>query len=120
MKLAVTSQGPELTSTVDPRFGRAKCFLVVDTETDRIRVVDNSVNLNATHGAGIQAGRKVAELGVEAVVTGNVGPKALGTLKAAGVRVYTGATGTVADAIEQLKANKLMLTVRSGVAGHRE
>ncbi len=119
MKLAVTSQGPELTSTVDPRFGRAKCFLVVDTETDEVQAVDNSANLEATHGAGIQAGRKVAELGVEAVVTGNVGPKALATLKAAGVRVYTGATGTVADAIEQLNTHKLVLTVRTGVAGHQ-
>ena len=109
MKLAVTSQGSELTSTADRRFGRAKCFLVVDTETDKTRMVDNSVNLKAAQGAGIEAGRKMAELGVEAVVTGNVGPKALGTFKAAGVRVYTGATGTVADAIEQWKAHKLAL-----------
>jgi len=120
MKLAVTSQGLALTSLVDPRFGRAKCFLVVNTETAEIQAVDNGTNLNATQGAGIQAGRKVAELGVEAVVTGNVGPKALSTLKAAGIRVYTGATGTVADAIEQLQAHKLVLTVRTGVAGHRE
>jgi len=113
MKLAIASQGPELTSPVDPRFGRAKCFLVVDTETDEIQAVDNSTNLNAAHGAGVQAGKTVADLGVEAAIAGNVGPKALGTLSAAGVRVYSGATGTVADAIEQFEAHKLTLNVQT-------
>jgi len=107
MKLVVTSQGFALTSLVAPRFGRAKYFFVVNTETDAARPVDNTVNLNATQGAGIQSGRKVIELGAEAVVTGQVGPKAFATLQAGGVSVFTGATGTVADAIEQFKAGNL-------------
>ena len=118
MKLAVTSQGPELTSTVDPRFGRAKCFLVVDTDTDEVRAVDNTPNLNAAQGAGIQAGREVIELGAEAVVTGNVGPKALATLLAGGISVYAGATGTVADAVAQFKAGDLALVESATVEGH--
>ena len=82
MKIAVTSQGPDLNSQVDPRFGRAKSFLVVDTETGEFSVHDNTQNLNAAQGAGIQAGRTVVDLGVSAVVTGNVGPKAFATLQA--------------------------------------
>ena len=65
MKIAVTSQGPDLNSQVDPRFGRTKNFIVVDTDTEEFSVHDNSQNLNAAQGAGIQAGRTVAELGVE-------------------------------------------------------
>ena len=118
MKVAVTSQGEDLNATVDPRFGRAWCFVVVDSETGEFSTSDNSQNLNATQGAGIQAGRKVAELGVEAVITGHVGPKAFATLQAAGVRVYVGAVGTVAEAIEQFQAGKLALAVSADVEGH--
>jgi len=118
MKVAVTSQGTELTSAVDPRFGRARYFLLVDTQTQRVQAVDNDVNLNAAQGAGIQAGKTVASLGVEAVITGHVGPKAFATLQAAGVKVYPGASGTVAEALEQFKAGQLKLAESADVEGH--
>jgi predicted Fe-Mo cluster-binding NifX family protein len=107
MKVVVTSQGGQMDSPVDPRFGRARFFVVVDTDSGEPSAVDNSENMNALQGAGVQAAKKVADLGVEAVVSTNVGPKAFSVLAAAGVKVYAGATGTVADAVEQLKAGKL-------------
>jgi len=117
MKVAVTSQGPELASPVDPRFGRAKCFVVVDTETGDPVVHDNAQNLNAVQGAGIQAGRNVIDLGVEAVITGNVGPKAFTTLQAGGVEVYSGAAGTVAEALAKFQAGELPRTSEANVEG---
>ena len=117
MKVAMTSQGRELSSAVDPRFGRAKFFIVVDTESGDFSASDNSQNLNAAQGAGIQAGKNVVDLGVSAVVTGHIGPKAFATLKAGGVAVHTGATGTVADAVEQLKAGKLEQSKEADVEG---
>jgi len=118
MKVAVTAQGRELNSPVDPRFGRARFFIVADTDTGAFSVADNAQNLNAAQGAGIQAGRNVVELGVEAVITGHVGPKAFATLQAGGVNIYTGATGSVADAIEQFKAGTLKESSRADVEGH--
>ena len=118
MKITVTSQGRELSSPVDPRFGRAKFFVVVETDTGEFAAVDNVQNLNAAQGAGIQAGRNVVESGVKAVVTGHVGPKAFATLQAGGVEIYTGATGTVAQAIEQFKAGKLNQSAGADVEGH--
>ena len=118
MKLAVTSQGNNLKSPLDPRFGRARYFIVVDIETGAFSVADNTVNLNAAQGAGIQAGKRVAELGVEGLITGHVGPKAFSTLQAGGVKIYTGASGTVADAIEQFKAGKLVAAAPADVEGH--
>ncbi len=97
MKIAVTAQGTDLESQVDPRFGRTKYFVVIDTDSDNFEVVDNAQNLNAAQGAGIQAVRNVAELGVEAVLTGHCGPNAFRTLTAAGIKVFTGASGTVKD-----------------------
>jgi predicted Fe-Mo cluster-binding NifX family protein len=118
MKLAVTSQGNNLNSPLDPRFGRAKYFIVVDTGTGAFSAADNTMNLNAAQGAGIQAGKRVAELGVDALITGHVGPKAFSTLQAGGVKIYTGASGTVADAIEQFKADKLVAAASADVEGH--
>ena len=118
MKIAITSQGPDLHSNVDPRFGRAQYFIVVDTDSNQFKAVDNSVNLNAAQGAGIQAGKNVVDLGVTAVITGHVGPKAFATLNAGGINVYTGANGTVADAIEQFKSGALKSSGGADVEGH--
>ena len=118
MKLAVTSQGANMTSQVDPRFGRAKYFIVIDTDTGQSETHDNSQNLNALQGAGIQAAQNVANLGVEAVITGNVGPNAFSTLQAGNVKVCIGATGTVENAVEQFKADKLECVSKPNVEGH--
>ena len=118
MKIAITSQGPDLTSQVDPRFGRAKSFIVLDTDTNEFSVHDNTQNMNAAQGAGIQAGRTVVDLGAEAVITGNVGPKAFATLQAANIKVYPGASGTVKEAVEKFKAGELPPADGANVQGH--
>jgi len=118
VKIAVTSQGPELSSQVDPRFGRAKYFLVVETETGEFAAHDNAQNLNAVQGAGIQAARTVVDLGVEGVVTGNVGPKAFAALQAANVPIHTGGSGTVQEVVERFKAGELEATADPTVEGH--
>ena len=118
MKAAITSTGEDLQSGVDPRFGRARWFVVVDTESDASEALDNEQNLNAMQGAGVQAAQNVSEAGVEAVITGNVGPKAFSVLGAAGIKIYTGATGTVADALEAFKAGKLEAAGGANVESH--
>ena len=118
MKVVVTSQGSGLNSQVDPRFGRAKNFIVVDTDTEEFSVHDNTQNLNAAQGAGIQAARTVVDLGVEVVITGNVGPKAFTTLQAGNVKLYLGASGTVKEAVEKFKAGQLQGAEKANVEGH--
>jgi predicted Fe-Mo cluster-binding NifX family protein len=118
MKIIITSEGPGLNSRVDPRFGRAKHFVLFDAGTDAVSSHDNAQNLNAPQGAGIQAAQAVARLGAEAVLTGNVGPKAFVTLQAANIAVYCGATGTVNEAIEQYKKGQLPQATKANVEGH--
>jgi len=118
MKVVVTSQGPDLASEVDPRFGRAKFFIVVDTETGEFAAHDNAQNLDAVQGAGIQAAQNVVNLGVDAVITGNVGPKAFTALQAGNVKAYIGSAGSVSDAMEQLKAGRLECASKPNVEGH--
>jgi predicted Fe-Mo cluster-binding NifX family protein len=118
MKVAVTSQGEELSSEIDPRFGRAKWLIVVDTETGKSEAHDNTVNLNAAQGAGIQTGQNIANLDVDAVITGNVGPNAYRTLSAAKVEVFLADKQTVQQAIDLFKAGKLKEVDRANVEGH--
>ena len=115
MKIAVTAQDGSLDAMVDPRFGRATCFFVVDTKTMEFAVVDNKQNIHATFGAGVQAGQIVAKHGVEAVLTGNCGPNAFKTLNMAEIKVYTEASGTVREAVEAFKNGDLALSESANV-----
>ena len=118
MKIAITAQDKELSSEVDLRFGRAKWLIVLDTETGDYEARDNILNLNAVQGAGIQTGRNIANLGVEAVITGNVGPNAFKTLNAANVKIFLSETQTVKDAVASFKAGELEQVKQANVEGH--
>jgi len=86
-RIAVTSEGPTLDDQVDPRFGRAAGFIIVDPVTMEFEYLDNGASQARAQGAGIQAAESVVSAGVEAVLTGYVGPKAFQALAATGVRV---------------------------------
>jgi len=118
VKVAVTAQGNELSSEIDLRFGRAEWLIVVDTETGDCEAHDNVVNLNAVQGAGIQTGQNIASLGVEAVITGNVGPNAFKTLNAANVKIFLAEKQNVQEAIDSFKAGKLKEVNQANVEGH--
>jgi predicted Fe-Mo cluster-binding NifX family protein len=118
VKVAVTAQGKTLESPVDPRFGRAQYFIVVETDSGEFEVVDNQQNLNAPQGAGIQAGSIVAERNAEVLITGHCGPNAFRTLSAAGVKVVVGAEGTVAETLEKFKNGELKPAEGADVEGH--
>jgi len=89
MKVAVSSTGESLESAVDPRFGRCSVFLVVDMETMNYQAVPNS-SIGAAHGAGIGAAQSVAQLGVKAVLTGQVGKRPHGFKPGGGPDIYRG------------------------------
>ncbi|BAT72104.1 dinitrogenase iron-molybdenum cofactor biosynthesis protein [Thermosulfidibacter takaii ABI70S6] len=101
MKVCVTAVSPGLEAEVDPRFGRAQYFVIVETDTMDCESIPNP-NINAVGGAGIQSAQLVAEKGCKVVITGHVGPNAAQALQAAGVKVITGAQGLkVREAIEK-------------------
>ncbi len=118
MKIAITAKGSDLNAEVDPRFGRAQRFILYDTESGSFSVLDNRQNLSAPQGVGIQAGQSIANAGVSALITGHCGPKAYSVLASVGVKVYTGARGTVKEAIEAFKSGKLSSADSPDVEGH--
>ena len=115
MKLAISASGDCLDSDVDPRFGRCKYFIFADPDTMDFIAVLNAANAG---GAGIAAGQAVALHKAKAVLTGDCGPNAYQVLSAAGIEVYTGASGKVKDAIADYKAGKLKASGQANVQPH--
>ena len=118
MNIAITAQGEDLSAKIDPRFGRAKNFIVFNTENEEFAAIDNLQNLNAAQGAGIQSAQNVINTGSTALITGNCGPKAFRVLAAGKVKVYKAADGTVEDNIKKFKNNELEEMSDANVEGH--
>ena len=118
MKIAVSASGQDLSSQVDPRFGRAPYFLVVDAETMEFQVVDNRETMGFSHGAGPQAVQKIVDYQPKALLTGNCGPNAFRALQAAGIEVVMNVTGTVKEAIQRYRAGELKAAGTPRVPGH--
>jgi len=118
MIIVFTTSGNDLSAPLDSRFGRAAKFLVYDTESKKIDIIDNRQNLNAAQGAGIQAAETVARLGAGVLVSGHCGPKAFKVLQAAKVRVFPCAAATVAEALAQYESGALPEATTADVEGH--
>jgi len=117
MKIAISSTGPTIDDAIDPRFGRCAYFVVVESNDLSFEAFDNeSISLGG--GAGIQSAQFVASKGVDAVITGNCGPKALQTLLAAKIEVFAGQAGTVREAIEKYRKGDIKSTETPNVAEH--
>jgi predicted Fe-Mo cluster-binding NifX family protein len=118
MKIAVTARGDNASSEVDPRFGRASWFVIVDSASGDAHAIDNTRGIDAAHGAGIRAAELVAGEDVGVVITGNCGPNAFRTLSAAGIAVVLGASGTVSAAVEAFKQGRLEPAAGPNASGH--
>ena len=117
MRICVTAAAGDLNAQVDPRFGRCQYFVIVDSDTMAFDAMANEA-MNAPGGAGIQAAQAMVNKGVNVVISGNMGPNAFQVLSTAGVKVATGAYGTVKEAVEMYKNGKLSEAGTSTVAAH--
>jgi predicted Fe-Mo cluster-binding NifX family protein len=118
MKIAVTSTGTDLDSTIDPRFGRAAFILIVDADTLDFEVLDNMENVNAFKGAGIQAASMISNKKAQVLLTGFCGPNAFKALNAAKIGVANNAEGTVRDAVAAFLEGKMPLADGPNTEGH--
>ena len=117
--IAVSSNGPSLDDNVDPRFGRAAGFILVDPDTMEFEYLDNGASQARAQGAGIQAAENVAGAGAKVVLTGFVGPKAFQALDAAGIQVGQELDGlTVRQAIEKYQAGGVKMADAPNREGH--
>lgn len=120
MKIAITAHGDDRQATVDSRFGRADYFVLYDQENNVWDSLPNTQNLEAAHGAGIQASQSLAKTGAKVLLTGHVGPKAFKVLQAEQISMYSfgDANTTVEDALSAYLNGKLTPINTPGAMGH--
>jgi len=117
MIIAISSQGKELTSEIDPRFGRCQIFIFFNSETKEFETFENQ-SINAGQGAGIQSAQFVVNKNAQVVITGNVGPKAYQVLSAAGITIYTGMAGIITEALKKYEDGSLQSSSAPSVDAH--
>ena len=108
MKIAISSTGKNLTDDISEVFARCPYFITAEIENEKIQRVETIENkiANQLGQAGISAAQLMAENNVNAVITKNIGPRALDVLKQFNIAVYFG-TGTVKEVLQKLIDNKL-------------
>lgn len=117
MKIAVTSNSTSLDDVIEPRFGRCRYYLIVETDTLAFEAVENP-NISSGGGAGIQSAKLMADKGVTHVLTGNCGPNAYQTLNAAGINIMVGCSGIIREVIQQFRQGNLTSATQPNVPAH--
>jgi predicted Fe-Mo cluster-binding NifX family protein len=117
MKIVISASEEGLDAEMDQRFGRCRYFTIVDTETMDYESIENGSSM-ASGGAGASAGQAISGKGVEVILTGNCGPNAFAVLNAAGIKVITGVSGKVKDAVERFKNGELQVNTGANVPDH--
>jgi predicted Fe-Mo cluster-binding NifX family protein len=118
MKIAIPSEGKNITDPVDVRFGRCRGFVIYDTGSGSASYIENVQNTEAVQGAGIQAAKTIIDSGAEILISGNVGPKAFSALSSAGIKIYLCGRTSVKDALEDLNKGRLEAASGASVEGH--
>ncbi len=112
MKIVVSSTGKNLTDNISDVFGRCPYFIIAEIsakdgnqEIKKFEAIENT-SACQTGGAGISAARLVAEKDAKAIITGDIGPRALDVFKQFNIEVYSG-NGTVKDVLQEFIDGKL-------------
>ncbi len=106
MKICITAEGAALDSPVDTRFGRCQYLQILDSETLEGTCEENTLR-NGQGGIGIQVAQALVQQGVDAVITGNMGPNAAQVLETAGIPIYAADSQTVEQALDDLHQGHL-------------
>lgn len=100
MRVAVACDGDQ----ISPHFGRCERFLIADVKEEQVQVRDWMDNPG--HEPGLLP-RLMAQHGVECVIAGGAGPRALGLFADAGIGFIPGISGDPAEALAALASGAL-------------
>lgn len=118
VKIAFTTNGTDLDAVLNNNFGRAPQFLIVDTENNRCEIIDNTKNIDASQGAGIQSAENIIQFGAQTLICAHCGPKAFRVLAAAEIDVYYSSAKTVTEALQAFNAGELSKALSADVPAH--
>lgn len=108
MKIAVSSTDKNIESNVSDVFGRCSYFIIAEIKDNKIEKTEAIKNesTDQNSGVGISTAQLMAEKDVNAVITGNVGPRALDVLNQFNIEIYSG-QGTVKDVLQDFIDKRL-------------
>jgi len=107
MKICFSASGENEKSMLNARFGRCPYFLVFDTDSKQWQAVNNRAAAEF-RGAGVSAAQKVADLGCQIIVTGNMGPNAFNVMNTSDIKIYSGdLEKSIIDNLAMFEDNKL-------------
>jgi len=106
LKICISTSEETLNSEIDPRFGRCKYFILIEIKEGEQLDIKSIKNIGATQGsgAGISAAEQISKLGVNVLITGDVGPKASNILNQLGIKVVK-ASGIAREAVSEYMEN---------------
>jgi predicted Fe-Mo cluster-binding NifX family protein len=110
MKICISSAGKDLNSLVYGHFGRSPYFIIWNTADKTFNVIENP-NINETSGVGIKSAQLMVDMGVQAVLSGQFGPKATKVLESAKIEMIVGVSGVIKEVIESYEAGDLTKTI---------
>jgi predicted Fe-Mo cluster-binding NifX family protein len=105
MRIAISSSGKNIDSKIYEKFERCDFFLIVDLEHNSALPITN-ISKERPHEIGGKIGHSIAKLGIDTIITTDIGPSAFEIFKKYGIKIYR-AEGIVEDAIRRLKLGKL-------------
>jgi len=116
MRIAVSAEDTRgLSSQVSPHFGRCPHYVIVDVEGGEVRAVRTVANpFYGDHQPG-QVPAFIHSQGVNVMLTGGMGSRAVAFFEECGIEPVTGAAGTVSEALERYLRGEL-----HGAAGCHE
>lgn len=118
MKVLIAANGPTLDSSVAQWFGHAPYYLLVDTATMQVQVVDNSQHNDETH-ASIP---RMAGQWAEVFITENIGPHAFQLAQSLNRQVALARQISAGEALARLHRGELEIlsapTVKHSIHDH--
>ena len=108
MKIAISSMDKDLSGSVSEVFGRCSYFVIAEIKDQKIEQKETVENksMDQASGAGILAAKLMAERNIDAIITNNIGPRALDILKQFNIKVYFG-EGKTEEALQNFIEKKL-------------
>lgn len=104
-----------MTSAMSPHFGQAGQFAVFDDATDELTFVQND---GSHHGGTLTPPEILNKAGIDVLLCGGLGVKAVRLFQQFNIQVYCNASGTVGDVIEAFKAGKLVEATENTACQH--
>ena len=109
MRFAIATDG----EFVSPHFGRCSAYTIVDIEDNKVvdiednKVIKKEVLNNPGHSPGFLP-EFLHQKGVNCIICGGIGQRAISFLKQYGIEVILGIEGKINDVIEKLIEGKLV------------